>query len=195
MALLTILRAYQISGEVSTRPALGSFEMWSHWVRDALIWLGEADPCDTIEVIRAGNPERQKHEAVVLAWRDHFGLAVVVTVRDLIEAATLDPFALQRSSTSQRLYDALLAVAGDHRRHGTISNDRLGRWLSKVKRQIRKGTADRSSGNLGRLSALAAVVVKVGFEWVFSCRFLSGPLKLSFSSFRETSLRVWEKNN
>ena len=51
-ALLTIVRAYQVSGEVSTKPALGSFDMWSHWVRDALIWLGEADPCDTIEVIR-----------------------------------------------------------------------------------------------------------------------------------------------
>ena len=118
VALLTILRAYQISGELSTKPTLGSFTMWSHWVRDALIWLGEADPCNTIEIIRQGNPEREKHEAVVLAWRDHFGLAVLVTVRELIEAATPDPFALQQSPTSQRLYDALLAVAEDQRRHG-----------------------------------------------------------------------------
>ena len=139
VALLTVLRAYQISGELSTKPTLGSFTMWSRWVRDALIWLGEADPCNTIETIRQGNPEREKHEAVVLAWRDHFGLAVLVTVRELIEAATLDPFAVQRSLTSQRLYDALLAVAGDHRRHGTISNDRLGRWLNKV-----NGTFEKS---------------------------------------------------
>ena len=67
VALLTILRAYQVSGEASTKPALGNFEMWSQWVRDALIWLGAADPCDSTEVIHAGNPERQKHEAVVLA--------------------------------------------------------------------------------------------------------------------------------
>jgi putative DNA primase/helicase len=138
-ALLTVLRAYQVSGELSTRPTLGSFTMWSRWVRDALIWLGEADTCNTIEAIRQGNPEREKHEAVVLAWRDHFGLAVLVTVRELIEAASLDPFAVQRSLTSQRLYDALLAVAGDHRRHGTISNDRLGRWLNKV-----NGTFEKS---------------------------------------------------
>jgi putative DNA primase/helicase len=48
-ALLTILRAYHAEGEISKHPPLGGFEMWSHWVRDALIWLGCADPCDTIE--------------------------------------------------------------------------------------------------------------------------------------------------
>ena len=75
---------------------------------------------------------------MVLAWRDHFGLAAVVTVRDLIEAATPDQFVLQQSPTSQRLYDALLAVAEDHRHHGSISNDRLGRWLNKVNGKFEK---------------------------------------------------------
>jgi putative DNA primase/helicase len=139
MALLIILRAYQVSGGASTKPALGNFEMWSRWVRDALIWLGEADPCDSTEVIHAGNPDRQKHEAVVLAWRDQFGLARLVTVRDLIEAATPGQFLLQQPSTNQRLYDALLAVAMDQRRHDSISNDRLGRWLNKVSGKYEQG--------------------------------------------------------
>ena len=110
----------------------GGYEMWSYWVRDALIWLGGANPCDTIEDIRAGDPVRERHEAVVLAWRDHFGLGTEVTVRELIEAADPNRFLLQQSTSSQRLYDALMAVAEDTRRRGTISNDRLGRWLSKV---------------------------------------------------------------
>ena len=76
---------------------------------------------------------------MVLAWRDHFGLGRLVTVRELIEAATPGRFALQQSPTSQRLYDALLAVAEDHRHHGSISNDRLGRWLSKVNGKFEKG--------------------------------------------------------
>jgi putative DNA primase/helicase len=138
VALLTILRAYQLSEVVANHPPLGGFEMWSHWVRDALVWLGCADPCDTIELIRTGNPEREKHEAVVLAWRDQFGLGTVVTVRELIEAATPDQFVLQPPITSQRLYDALLAVAGDNRHRGSISNDRLGRWLSKVNGKFEK---------------------------------------------------------
>ena len=113
--------------------------MWSDWVRDALIWLGAADPCDTIEVIRSGNPEREKHEAVVLAWRDHFGLGTIVTVRELIEASAPGQFILQQPSTSQRLYDALLAVAEDYRHRGAVSNDRLGRWLNKVNGKFEKG--------------------------------------------------------
>ena len=132
VACLIILRAYQLSGEILNKPALGNFEMWSHWVRDALIWLGAADPCDSVEVIHIGNPDRQKHEAVVLAWCDHFGLNTIVTGRELIEASAPGQFLLQQPASSQRLFDALLAVAEDQRRHGSISTDRLGRWLNKV---------------------------------------------------------------
>ena len=138
-ALLTILRAYQVAAPLPDRTPLGGFEMWSHSVRNALIWLGCADPCGTIEVIRTANPEREKHEAVVLAWRDHFGLGTIVTVRELIEAASLSQFALQQPATRQRLCDALLAVAEDHRHRGSVSTDRLGRWLSKVNGKFEKG--------------------------------------------------------
>jgi hypothetical protein len=113
--------------------------MWSHWVRDALIWLDCADPCDTIETIRAGNPEREMHEAVVLAWRSQFGFSTIVTVRQLIEAASSGQFVLQQPSSCQRLYDALMAVAGDARHRGSISSDRLGRWLSKINGKFEKG--------------------------------------------------------
>ena len=98
-------------------------------------------------MIRSGNPEREKHEAVVLAWRDHFGLGAVVTVRELIEAAAPGQFVLQQPSTSQRLYDALLAVAEDHRHRGSISNDRLGRWLNKVNGKFEKGARIIRAGN------------------------------------------------
>ena len=67
------------------------------------------------------------------------GSNALVTVRDLIEAATPGQFLLQQPSTSQRLYDALLAVAEDQRRHGSISNDRLGRWLNKVSGKYEHG--------------------------------------------------------
>jgi len=42
VAALTVLRAYHVAGrpEQGTIP-LGSFEVWSRRVRDALIWLGE----------------------------------------------------------------------------------------------------------------------------------------------------------
>jgi hypothetical protein len=146
-ALLTILRAYQVSGVISNQPPLGGFEMWSRWVRDALVWLDCTDPCETIELIRSSNPEREKHEAVVLAWCDHFGLGAVITMRELIEAAAPGQFVLQQPSASQRLYDALLAVAEDYRHRGSISNDRLGRWLNKVNGKFEKGARIIRAGN------------------------------------------------
>ena len=76
---------------------------------------------------------------MVLAWRDHFGLGAVITMRTLIEAAAPGQFVLQQPSTSQRLYDALLAVAEDYRHRGAVSNDRLGRWLNKVNGKFEKG--------------------------------------------------------
>lgn len=63
---LTILRAYHVAErpDQGTIP-LGSFEIWSRWVRDALIWLGEPDPCATMERARAEGPRRQELAAVL----------------------------------------------------------------------------------------------------------------------------------
>jgi hypothetical protein len=58
---LTVLRAFHVAG----RPGLdklepfGRFEEWSNLVRGALVWLGEADPCDTRAHIAEDDPERE----------------------------------------------------------------------------------------------------------------------------------------
>jgi putative DNA primase/helicase len=46
MCALKIIKAHQQSGHVGPTP-LASFERWSRLVRDALIWLGMADPVET----------------------------------------------------------------------------------------------------------------------------------------------------
>jgi hypothetical protein len=55
---LTILRAYHNAGRPDKPDPLGSYEPWSNWVRGAIIWLGLADPCDTMERIRHNDPSR-----------------------------------------------------------------------------------------------------------------------------------------
>jgi hypothetical protein len=47
MAALTVIKGHQQSGHVSPLQPLPSFVEWSVLVRDALLWLGMADPCDT----------------------------------------------------------------------------------------------------------------------------------------------------
>jgi putative DNA primase/helicase len=88
VAALTILRAYHVAGRPKQAiTPLGSFEDWSRWVRDALIWLGEPDPCQTMERARAEDPRLQELSAMLHHWNHAIGQHPV-TVKELIERAT-----------------------------------------------------------------------------------------------------------
>ncbi len=131
---LTILRAYHVAGYPDAPTPLGSFEIWSRWVRGSLMWLGEADPLETMETARETDPRLEALSTLVHEW-----YAVMpdkpVTVRELIEHATeqVTPFS-QGFSPSARanfrhgeLREVLLVVAGEG---GAINSKRLGRWLA-----------------------------------------------------------------
>jgi hypothetical protein len=59
---LTVLRSHLAAGlpGAAGLSPFGSFEQWSRWVRGALVWLGEPDPCRTRRYIEADDPA---HEA------------------------------------------------------------------------------------------------------------------------------------
>ena len=73
-ACLTICRAYIVAGRPKVLPRLVSFEGWSDTVRSALVWLGKADPVDTMEDIRGDDPERELLRAVLEAWAKYHGV-------------------------------------------------------------------------------------------------------------------------
>src|SRR5207245_7714093 len=84
MAALTVLRAWLSLEEKPAMPApLGSFEDWSLTVRNALIWLGEADPVGTIEESRGRDPVLAGMRAMAKAWWRVLPWQSV-TVRDLM---------------------------------------------------------------------------------------------------------------
>ena len=139
VAALTILRAYHVAGRPKMPTnALGSFEIWSRWVRDALIWLGEPDPCGTIERVRAEDPRLQALKAVLHHWETAVGWRAV-TVQEVIETATdyLPPVSGIDLNKRQFLYpefrEALLVVGGDG---GMINSRRLGTWLGRNKEKV-----------------------------------------------------------
>jgi hypothetical protein len=123
-AVLTILRAWQVAeaadkASVKAKP-LGLFKRWSQRVRAPLLWLGCADPCESIKIIREKDPALGELETILLQWEQVLGTSQAYTVREVISAAV----------KQVDLFDALAAVAMS--RHGpTLSGDRLGRWLSK----------------------------------------------------------------
>ena len=118
--VLTILRAWHLDRTITKTKPFGSFEDWSYRVRQPLLWLGQVDPCDSIQTVRENDPTRALLDAVLQQWAATLGTKNAFTVRQIIARAMIDP----------DFYGALMAVASSPQGPG-ISNDRLGRWLSK----------------------------------------------------------------
>ncbi|KAA2237078.1 PriCT-2 domain-containing protein [Salinarimonas soli] len=141
-AALTILRAFHLAGRPQQTAPLGSFVDWSRWVRGALIWLGEADPCESMDKVRSADPRLESLTAVVTQWEEVIG-SERVSVKHVIDRA----IELEEASLGDGLYaarkprpykhpefrEALLAVAGEG---GAISSRRLGRWLASNQNRL-----------------------------------------------------------
>ena len=140
---LTILLAYAEAGYPDTPRPLGSFEIWSKWVRGALLWLGLADPVASIEEIRTSDPALDTLEAVMYAWNRVFPPGTSTTSHELIDAANkVSSMGMPGDVLADRkfiyadLREALLNVAGAGGAGATLNNRRLGKWLSAHKNRI-----------------------------------------------------------
>jgi hypothetical protein len=133
VAALTVLRAWRVAwegGERLTVDPFGGFEGWSHRVREALVWLGEADPCDTVVKVRDNDPERERLTAVIMQWAQNLKLDTRYSIQDVVG----------RAIGVSSFFNALSAVAG-MQNGNSISNERLGRWLRRVEGKIVNGYA------------------------------------------------------
>jgi putative DNA primase/helicase len=119
-AILTILRAWNLGCTAIGITPLGSFEDWSFRVRSPLLWLDRDDPCDSIATVRESDPCRSLLNTVLVQWEQKLGTTNSYTVQQVIQRTNLD----------QNFFGAIVAVAASAQ-GGSISNDRLGRWLSK----------------------------------------------------------------
>jgi putative DNA primase/helicase len=126
IAALTILRAYFLAEDrVSINP-LGSYEAWSRRVREALVWLGCGDPCETMASARRADPVTSQLSNMIVAWRGSIGVSKPLPVQALVEMA--NRVDLAGAFAHPDLREALLAVAVEGRE---INVRRLGKWLSK----------------------------------------------------------------
>lgn len=144
---LTILRAFHLAGRPEQSVPLGSFTAWSGWVRDALIWLGEADPCETMEGMRGADPKLEALTAALEEWRSVIGTDRV-TVREIIERAAAQQTQLlgKAEYVKPEFREALLRVAGEG---GAINGTRLGKWLSQHQNRIVAGHRIIAAGTTG----------------------------------------------
>lgn len=133
-AALTVLRAYEVAGKPDRAPRLASFEAWSDLVRSSLIWLGRADPVETMETARAEDPLLALFRSVVATWAAHFGTGrgtarTAAEVLKIAEGYDVD-------ETFVALKGAVLAVASNHGRPDART---FGKWLSKHRGRITAG--------------------------------------------------------
>jgi putative DNA primase/helicase len=153
-AVLTIVRAYFVAGQPDRiTPPLASFEAWSNTVRSALVWLGEADPVDTLSVARAEDPQLQELTAFLDAWRETIGTGPTrhCSASELLKKAKAqsmeyDDTGRPERTTSDKMYPSLCEAI---EQLGIRDNpNALGKWLSNNKGRVvdRHRLASRSAG-------------------------------------------------
>lgn len=125
VAGLTILRAYEAAGRPNRMVPMGSFESWNT-IREALVWLDEADPCTTRERVIADDPRKGDLAELLDLWGDALG-GQPTTLAEIVESASYN-----QNSKVTVLHDALAARTYK----GTFNSRSVGRYLGKHKDRV-----------------------------------------------------------
>jgi hypothetical protein len=134
-AALTIPLAYLAAGSPRRANTVANgFEEWMHFVRDALVWLDEADVASTMNTARNEDPDLQATLAMFAAMAVQFGTGqgAARTAAQIIEESkmSLD----SKLDQVERLHAALEGITPAGTKE--ISAHRLGSWLREAKGQI-----------------------------------------------------------
>jgi putative DNA primase/helicase len=135
VAALTIVRAYiQRKGGWKPPTPIKNYDQWCTMVRDPIIWLGRADPCETMERIRKTDRALETRKAIAQHWHDNFR-DKGVTAREVIDEAErrFEGGFNNGKLMHQDFYAALAEVALDGK---TLSSNKLGGWLRAISGKI-----------------------------------------------------------
>jgi len=105
-------------------------------VRSALLWLGKADPADTMKDARTDDPSRQAMAALFGAWRKAVGIEEARTSSEIIKVACTMGAHPGEAWQYADLRETLMTVAG---RNGVIDARELGKWLSRHRDRVAGG--------------------------------------------------------
>lgn len=126
---LTIIGAWLAAGSpVSACQPLVSYEAWSAWCRQPLLWLGRSDPAQSAFAAMHEDPDRQLLQTLLSEWHRAFGSASVM-VRDLVERAVTDV-------SPGVLKEALIDISDQGE---SINRRRIGRWIARHAGRIAGG--------------------------------------------------------
>ena len=122
-AACTILSAFIQAGEPAPEgvPPLGSFERWSTLIRNALIWVGQADPCTTQVELVTADSGRESLSRLVELLRSRFQSNSFLVSEVLAAASETSPHCAELKELLQSLYSNT----------GPTSRSPTPQWLGK----------------------------------------------------------------
>ena len=138
-AALTIVRAWIGAGRPKAAcKSLAGYGDWSDLCRQPLLWLGLADPTESVFEAMAEDPDRETLDRLLTAWQSVFGRTPPM-VRDAVKQASA--FNDEHVELREVLHDI-----ADER--GEINRRRLGWWIKRHAGRIVDGRRFvRASGN------------------------------------------------
>lgn len=137
---LTIIRAW-ITAERPTTvcKSLGSFEGWTEWVRQPLLWLDLADPATSVFDGMATDPDRETLGRLLQAIYKIRGNRPTM-IREIIQAAQ----EFGKGSVHTDLREVIMEIADER---GVINRGRLGWWITRHAGKIVDGLKfEKASG-------------------------------------------------
>ena len=155
---LTILRAYCVAGRPSQGlTPYGSFQPWSDLVRNAVVWLGEADPCEGRQDLAAQTDEAYEQLATLLtAWEACYAGQVAGTPKDMTINQVKQDIALYTAGKGTAEKDAVptswddlreALIPFDRRYDGkSLDTNRVGNALRTIEGRVIDGKRLRRHG-------------------------------------------------
>ena len=133
---LTIIRARIVSDDPMEKVSpLSSYEQWSSWVRQAILWLGLPDPAFSIFEQLDQDPDREILGRMLHAWQSEFGTKPTM-IREAVEKS--------ERGRGDDLRDVIREVAEER---GEINRRRLGKWIARKRGRVVDGMRfERASG-------------------------------------------------
>jgi hypothetical protein len=140
-AALTICRAYFVAGRPNKAPSLASFESWSDLVRSALMWLGEADPVQTIEAARRDDPELELLRSVLQAWSKVIGIGTLKCkkLQDVVAMSETKENSMSLEPKWPELTGAMEMIALHFPHLRSLDAAHLGLWAQRNKNRFVDG--------------------------------------------------------
>jgi len=138
-AALTIINAWIMAGRPKTEcKSLAGFSEWSELCRQPLLWLGLADPTESVFEAIADDPDRELVGRLLTEWQSVFGKSAAM-VRHAVQRASLN------SPDCMELREVLHDIADDG---GIINRRKLGWWIKRHAGRVVDGRRFiRESGN------------------------------------------------